>query len=122
VVKCGKEKAESLVQANTTDPVWNFSAIFYRSRPEKDALKIQVEFASGTLYGLGLANYGRRQIRFITVSFYSKNRQYFYQCCGSGMFIPDPTFFHPRSRILIKEFKYFSPQKINKMVSKLLKI
>jgi hypothetical protein len=23
------------------------------------------------------------------------------QCCGSGMFIPDPTFFHPRSRIRI---------------------
>jgi hypothetical protein len=22
------------------------------------------------------------------------------QCCGSGMFIPDPTFFHPGSRIL----------------------
>jgi hypothetical protein len=44
VVKCGKEKAESLVQANTTDPVWNFSAIFYRSRPEKDALKIQVRY------------------------------------------------------------------------------
>jgi hypothetical protein len=47
VVKCGKEKAESLVQANTTDPVWNFSAIFYRSRPEKDALKIQAGLASG---------------------------------------------------------------------------
>jgi hypothetical protein len=23
-----------------------------------------------------------------------------HQCCGSGMFIPDPTFFHPGSRIL----------------------
>ena len=55
MVKCGKEKAESLVQANTTDPVWNFSAIFYRSRPEKDALKIQVELASGTLYVLGIS-------------------------------------------------------------------
>jgi hypothetical protein len=38
------------------------------------------------------------------------------QCCGSGMFIPDPTFFHPvskfcPSRIRIKEFKYFNPQK-----------
>jgi hypothetical protein len=54
VVKCGKEKAESLVQANTTDPAWNFSAIFYRSRPEKDALKIQVELASGTSYVLAL--------------------------------------------------------------------
>jgi hypothetical protein len=37
------------------------------------------------------------------------------QCCGSGMFIPDPgsEFFPPRIRI--KEFKYFNP----KMVSKL---
>ncbi len=60
MVKCGKEKAESLVQANTTDPVWNFSAIFYRSRPEKDALKIQVELPSGSL---DIANYGRRQMR-----------------------------------------------------------
>jgi hypothetical protein len=46
-----------------------------------------------------------------------------YQCCGSGMFIPDPgsEFFpsripdpnclHPGSRILIKEFKYFNPKK-----------
>jgi hypothetical protein len=45
------------------------------------------------------------------------------QCCGSGMFIPDPgsDFFpsripdpnclHPGSRILVKEFKYFNPQK-----------
>jgi hypothetical protein len=22
-----------------------------------------------------------------------------YQCCGSGMFIPDPTFFHPGSEL-----------------------
>jgi hypothetical protein len=39
------------------------------------------------------------------------------QCCGSGMFILDPNFFHPGSliegpkdsgsRIRIKEFKYF---------------
>jgi hypothetical protein len=57
------------------------------------------------------------------------------QCCGFGMFIPDPTFFHPGSRIRlfsipdprfripdpnglhpgsrirIKEFKYFNPKK-----------
>jgi hypothetical protein len=38
------------------------------------------------------------------------------QCCGSGMFIPDPIFFHPGSelslsRIRIKEFKYFNPKK-----------
>ncbi len=45
------------------------------------------------------------------------------QCYGSGMFIPDPgsDFFPSGSRIL-KEFKYFNPQKIKKMVSKLLKI
>jgi hypothetical protein len=30
--------------------------------------------------------------------------------------IPDPNFFHPGSRICIKEFKYFNPKK---MVSKL---
>jgi hypothetical protein len=79
VVKCGKEKAESLVQANTTDPVWNFSAIFYRSRPEKDALKIQVELASGTLdiANFGMAD-GRSGFSTCTVPFYSKNRQYFY--------------------------------------------
>ncbi len=44
---------------------------------------------------------------------------------GSDFFpsrIPDPNCLHPGSRILIKEFKYFNPQKIKKMVSKLLKI
>jgi hypothetical protein len=52
------------------------------------------------------------------------------QCGGSGMFIPDPGDFfpsripapnclHPGSRIFIKEFKYFNPQKSKKMVSKL---
>jgi hypothetical protein len=44
---------------------------------------------------------------------------------GSDFFpsrILDPNCFHPGSRILIKEFKYFNPQKIKKMVSKLLKI
>ncbi len=35
--------------------------------------------------------------------------------------IPDPNCLHPGSRILIKEFKYFNPQKSKKMVSKLLK-
>jgi hypothetical protein len=45
--------------------------------------------------------------------------------------IPDPTFYHPGSRIrtvsipdpgsriLVKEFKYFNPKKSKKMVSKL---
>ncbi len=43
---------------------------------------------------------------------------------GSDFFpsrIPDPNCLHPGSRILIKEFKYFNPQKSKKMVSKLLK-
>ena len=34
------------------------------------------------------------------------------QCCGSGMFIPDPNFFHPGSRICVQEFKYFNQKKI----------
>jgi hypothetical protein len=33
-----------------------------------------------------------------------------YAVCGSGIFIPDPNFFHPGSWILIKEFKYFNPK------------
>ncbi len=55
------------------------------------------------------------------------------QCCGSGMFIPDPgsdffpsripdpNYLHPGSRILIKEldFKYFNPIRTKKIVSKL---
>ncbi len=47
------------------------------------------------------------------------------QCFESGMFFPDPTFFHPGSdffpsaRIRIKEFKYFNQKK---RVSKLWKI
>jgi hypothetical protein len=32
------------------------------------------------------------------------------RCRGSGMFIPDPNFFHPGSWIRIKEFKYFNPK------------
>jgi hypothetical protein len=31
-------------------------------------------------------------------------------CCISGMFIPDPNFFHSGSRIPIKEFNYFNPK------------
>ena len=42
----------------------------------------------------------------------------FLQCGGSRMFIPDPTFFRPGSRIQ-KEITYFNPKKIKKMVSKL---
>jgi hypothetical protein len=49
------------------------------------------------------------------------------QCCGSGMFIPDPgspsrildpNFVHPGSRIRFKEFKFLT----KKMVSKFLEI
>ncbi len=29
------------------------------------------------------------------------------QCCGSGMCIPNPNFFHPGFRICIKDIKYF---------------
>jgi hypothetical protein len=36
-----------------------------------------------------------------------------------GSLIPDPNCLHPGSRILIKEFKYFNPQKSKKMISKL---
>jgi hypothetical protein len=36
---------------------------------------------------------------------------YFARCCGSRMFIPDPNFFHPGSRIRLKELKYFNPKK-----------
>ncbi len=46
-----------------------------------------------------------------------KLRTIFFQCCGSGMFIPDPNYFHPGSdffpsRIRIKEFKYFNPKNL----------
>jgi hypothetical protein len=34
------------------------------------------------------------------------------QCCGTGMFIPDPSFFHLGSGIRIKELKYFNPKKM----------
>ncbi len=37
-------------------------------------------------------------------------RDRYKQCCGSGMFIPDSNFFLVRSRICIKEFKYFYPK------------
>ncbi len=53
------------------------------------------------------------------------------QCGGSGMFIPDPTFFHPGSRIRTvsipdpgsssKNSSILTPQKKQKMFSKLLK-
>ena len=61
-----------------------------------------------------------------TLYIYSIYLYIYSQCCGSGMFIPDPRsdFFpsripdpnclHPGSRILIKEFKYFNPQKQQK--------
>jgi hypothetical protein len=36
------------------------------------------------------------------------------QCCGSGMFLPDPNFSHSGSRIRIKEFNYFNPKIVSK--------
>jgi hypothetical protein len=47
-----------------------------------------------------------------------------FQCCGSGMFIPDPNLFHPGSRIQIfsipvtglKKFKYFNPKAFGNMI------
>ncbi len=44
----------------------------------------------------------------------NKNIKCHYQCCVFRIqffFIPDPDFFHPGSRIFIKEFKYFKPEK-----------
>ncbi len=38
----------------------------------------------------------------------SQQRNFY--CCGPGMLIPDPNFFHPGYRIRIKEFKYFNPK------------
>ncbi len=47
-----------------------------------------------------------------------------FQCCGSGMCIPDPNFsflipdpnsLHPGSRVRIKEFNYFNHKKTKKM-------
>jgi calpain-5 len=43
VLKCESEVVKSPVLHNTLDPVWNFSAIFYRKKPEKLPLKIQVK-------------------------------------------------------------------------------
>ncbi len=34
-----------------------------------------------------------------SISFRRQEPPQRHQCCGSGMFIPDPTFFHPGSRI-----------------------
>jgi hypothetical protein len=56
----------------------------------------------------------------------NKNPQF--QCCGSGMFIPDPTFFHPVSRIRtvsipdpgsLKNLSILTPKKAKKTVAKL---
>jgi hypothetical protein len=50
----------------------------------------------------------------ITFTFHKYRK---YQCCGSGMFIPDRSFSIPKSkrhriRIRNKEFKYFKPKKL----------
>jgi hypothetical protein len=84
-----------------------------------------------------MLNEGNQILQFYTLSVRTSVIPFYYgfssakQCCGSGMFIPDPgsDFFpsripdpnclHPGYRILIKEFKYFIPPKSKKMVSKL---
>jgi hypothetical protein len=65
-------------------------------------------------------------LTFFVATFFTKLSYFIFQCGGSGMFIQDPTFFHPGSelspsripdpgtRILIKEFKYFNPKKSKK--------
>ena len=42
IVRCDGEVVRSPTVTNTTDPVWNFSAIFYRKKPETKPVKIQV--------------------------------------------------------------------------------
>jgi hypothetical protein len=61
----------------------------------------------------------------------NRANQISHQCGGSGMFIPDPTFSHPGSRIRTvsipdpgsssKNLSDLTPKKAKKMVSKLLK-
>jgi hypothetical protein len=47
---------------------------------------------------------------------------FFYQCCGSGMLIPDPNFFHPGSRIRIIEFKYFNLKIVSKLSETMIRV
>ncbi len=44
------------------------------------------------------------------------------QCSGSGMFIPDPNFFHPVSRKRIIEFKYFKPKFVSKLSKNMIRV
>jgi hypothetical protein len=59
------------------------------------------------------------------------------QCCGSGMFIPDPGSeffhhifpdpntpytFHPGSRIGIKKLKYFNPKKVFQALGNMIRV
>jgi hypothetical protein len=71
-------------------------------------------FVSGFQDAKKILSFARIIREFIEVSAVRYDR---IQCCGSGMFIPDPTFsnpdpgsvfFHPGSRICIKEFEYFN--------------
>jgi hypothetical protein len=67
-------------------------------------------------------NPGRLCLRW---ALYLKSYQYnIYQCCGSGMFIlnprsriPDPTFFHPGSRIDLSPFRIPDPESASKNLS-----
>jgi hypothetical protein len=38
-------------------------------------------------------------LKIVPVPYIKRKTPKKFQCCGSGMFIPDPTFFHPKSRI-----------------------
>ncbi len=89
------------------------------------------------LYHTGEQNVGLLRLISISLCFFLSptiwmDRSWQYQCCGSEMFItdpgskffssripepnffsfPDPNFFQPGSRIHIKEFKYFNPNKL----------
>jgi hypothetical protein len=46
------------------------------------------------------------------------------QRCGSVMFIPaaDPNFFHPESRIRIKEFKHFNPKHFCEALGNMIRV
>ncbi len=74
----------------------------------------------------GVLNTAKDQSSWSLMSLYCNPMERVNQCCGSGIFIPDPNFFHPGSRVKkipdpwagsrirlrIKEFKYFQPKKL----------
>jgi hypothetical protein len=44
------------------------------------------------------------------------------QCCGSGMFIPDPIFFHNGSRIHIKNLSIFTQKIVSKLLGNMIRV